>query len=312
MTNPFYNPQERRPRALFRVLLFIFIFEMSRGATTIIPMIWLQYAVRPFIILGFFYVMFRYVDRRAWHYSGLQPNKRWIKECLAGVGIAGLTMGLIFLAEWLTGGFEITGFAWERSSNTFWVIPLLVFFIQMLSVGFYEEVMSRGYLLPNITEGFTFGGITPQKATIIAVVISSAIFGIAHGSNPNSTPTAVFNIMLAGVMLAVPFIITGRLALSIGLHFSWNFFQGGIFGFRVSGFEVKGALIEIRQLGPDWWTGGSFGPEAGVIGILGILLILVLSLLYLKKTGVKLSYAEAFTQPFESRDQEPFGEEIQR
>lgn len=308
MINPFYNGEEQRLRALFRVLLFIFLFVMAMGGTTFIPIIWLQYMVRTLIIVGLFYGMFRFVDRRPWQYSGLQIDSTWVNECLAGIGIAGLTMGLIFLVEWLTGGLEITGFAWELSGSTFWLIPLLVFFIQMISVGFYEEVMARGYLLPNITEGFTFGNITPQKATIIAIVISAAIFGLAHGSNPNSTPTAVVSIMLAGVMLAVPFIITGRLALSIGLHFSWNFSQGGIFGFRVSGMEFKGGLIEIRQLGPDWWTGGSFGPEAGLIGIFGILLILGLSLLYLKMTGVKLAFAEAFSTPFGEQETESIEE----
>ncbi|HBQ58950.1 MAG TPA: CPBP family intramembrane metalloprotease domain-containing protein, partial [Balneolaceae bacterium] len=168
------------------------------------------------------------------------------------------------------------------------------FFVRMISVGFYEELMTRGYLIPNITEGFTLGKITPQKATIIAITVSSALFGIMHAGNPNSSVTAVINIFLAGVMLAVPFVLTGRLALSIGIHFSWNFFQAGIFGFRVSGLEVRSSLIQIQQGGSDWWTGGAFGPEAGVIGILGILLILATTLLYLKWSGKKLEFSDQF------------------
>ncbi|SMO61269.1 CPBP family intramembrane glutamic endopeptidase [Gracilimonas mengyeensis] len=299
MINPIYNGKEQRLRALFRILLFIFAFIASMGVSTLIPFVWLSYLVRSLLILGLFYVMFRFGDRRPWHYAGLSINRRWINECLAGVLIAGGVMGLIFITEWLTGGLEINRFAWQRGSESLWLIPIIVFFVQMASVGFYEEVLSRGYWLPNMTEGFTLGSISPQKASIIAIVLSSAIFGVAHGSNPNASMTAVVNIMLAGVMLAIPFIITGRLALSIGIHFSWNFFQGGIFGFRVSGMEVNGSLIEIRQLGPEWWTGGSFGPEAGLIGIFGILLILGITLLYLKMTDVPLTYAELFSKPFE-------------
>lgn len=298
MQNPFYNSEENRLRSLFRVLLFIFLFVFMMVVPSLIPSEALDYIMKSVLALGLFYIMFRYVDRRSWVYSGLIIDRTWIEECIAGIVIAGGVMGLIFFTEWQTDGLEITGFSWDRSGETFWLIPLLVFFVKMASVGFYEEVMARGYLLPNITEGFTLGSITPQKAAIIAIVISSAIFGLGHAGNPNANITAVVNIVLAGVMLAVPFIITGRLAFSIGIHFSWNFFQGGIFGFRVSGTEVRNSLIQIQQGGPDWWTGGSFGPEAGLIGVLGILVILVLTVFYLKQTGVKLEYAELFSNAF--------------
>ncbi|MEQ8523923.1 lysostaphin resistance A-like protein [Gracilimonas sp.] len=298
MQNPFFNSEENRLRSLFRVLLFIFLFVFMMVIPSLIPYTALDYIGRSVLTLGLFYIMFRYVDGRSWTFSGLIIDRTWLKECVAGIVIAGGVMGLIFFTEWQTDGLEITGFSWDRSGETFWLISLLVFFVQMASVGFYEEVMARGYLLPNITEGFTLGSITPQKVAIIAIVISSAIFGLGHAGNPNANITAVVNIVLAGVMLAVPFIITGRLAFSIGIHFSWNFFQGGIFGFRVSGTEVRNSLVQIQQGGPDWWTGGSFGPEAGLIGVLGILLILGLTLFYLKQTGVKMTYAELFSNTF--------------
>lgn len=298
MINPFYNAEEHRLRALFRILLFIFLFVLVMAVPSFIPYTSLEFLGRFLLTLGLFYVAIRFVDQRPWDSSGLIINGTWLKECIAGIGIAGGVMGLIFLTEWQTGSLEITGYGWERSGNQFWLIPLLVFFVQMASVGFYEELMARGYLIPNIAEGCTFGPITPKKAAVIAILISSAIFGLAHASNPNASLTAIINILFAGVMLAVPFIITGRLALPIGLHFSWNFFQGGIFGFRVSGMEIKGSLIQIQQGGAAWWTGGEFGPEAGVIGVSGILLILAFSLLYLKWTGVKLEYAEQFKSTF--------------
>ncbi len=298
MQNPFFNSEEKRLRSLFRVLLFIFLFVFMMVIPSLIPNTALDYIGRSVLTLGLFYIMFRYVDGRPWSFSGLTLDRTWIKECIAGIVMAALAMGLIFITLWQTGGLEITNFSWNRSGDTFWLIPLLIFFVQMASVGFYEEVMARGYLLPNITEGFTLGNVTPQKAAIISVIISSGIFGLGHAGNPNANITAVVNIVLAGVMLAVPFIITGRLGLSVGIHFSWNFFQGGIFGFRVSGMEVRNSLIQIQQGGPDWWTGGSFGPEAGLIGVLGILLILGLTLLYLKQTVVKLEYAELFSNTF--------------
>lgn len=298
MYNPFYNNGEKRLRSLFRILLFMFLFILSIGVPSLIPVTALDYVLRGLLIFGLYFLLFRYVDRRSWDFSGLKLSRQWWLECLAGTVIAGLVMGLIFVTEWQTGALEVTGFGWERNGSTYWLIPLLVFLIQMISVGFYEELMARGYLIPNITEGFTTGNITPQKATLIAIFISSSLFGIMHAGNPNATVTAVANIFLAGIMLAVPFVITGRLALPIGLHFAWNFFQGGIFGFRVSGMEFRNSLIQVQQGGPDWWTGGSFGPEAGIIGIIGILLVLGLSLLYLKWTGVEFTYAKLFTSDF--------------
>jgi membrane protease YdiL (CAAX protease family) len=298
MNNPFYNNEEQRLRSFFRILLFIFLFVLAVGVPAFIPVTALEYVLRGVLVLGIYFVVVRYVDRRQWSFSGLKLSKQWWLECLAGAVIAAFVMGLIFLTEWFSGGLEITGFGWERNGSTFWLIPLLVFLVQMMSVGFYEEVMARGYLIPNITEGFTIGNITPQKAAIIAVILSSSLFGLMHAGNPNATLTAVLNIVLAGVMLAIPFVITGRLALPIGLHFGWNFFQGGIFGFRVSGMEFRNSLIQVQQGGPDWWTGGSFGPEAGFIGILGILLILGISLLYLKYSGVEIAFNKLFTDTF--------------
>lgn len=301
MKNPFFNADEHRLRALFRVLLFFFLFILAAGVPSLIPIPALEYLARGIAVLGVFYLASRVVDLRSWHESGLILNGTWIKECMAGIGMAALTMGLIFFTEWQTGSLEITGFGWERSNGTYWLIPVLVYFAQMASVGFYEEVMSRGYLLPNFKEGFTLGNLSPHKATLLAIALSSALFGLGHIGNPNATLTAVSNIVLAGVMLALPFVLTGRLALSIGIHFSWNFFQGGVFGFRVSGMAFKDSVIQIHQGGTEWWTGGNFGPEAGLIGILGILLIMGLTLLYLKQTGVSLTYARPFSTSYLDR-----------
>ena len=298
MQNPFFNYQENRLRALFRVLLFIFLFILAMGVPSLIPIPALDYLLRSLLAFGLFYVMFRFVDQRLWKYAGLEINGKWIKECVIGIGIAAGTMGMIFFIQWQTGTLEITGYGWDRSSENGWAMPFLLFLFQMMCVGFYEEIMARGYLIPNITEGFNLGNITPQKAAIIAILLSSAIFGLLHAGNPNASLIAVTNITLAGIMLALPFVLTGRLGYSVGIHFSWNFFQGGMFGFPVSGMEFRASIIQIQQGGESWWTGGAFGPEAGVIGILGILLILALNLIFIKKSEGSLTYAELFSKPF--------------
>jgi uncharacterized protein len=108
-------------------------------------------------------------------------------------------------------------------------------------------------------------------------VLSSAFFGYLHAANPNATLLSTFNVALAGLMLGFGYVLTGELAIPIGLHVTWNLFQGAVFGFPVSGLRVGGAtFLSIDQGGPALWTGGSFGPEGGLLGpaamVAGVLL----------------------------------------
>jgi phosphoglycolate phosphatase len=128
-------------------------------------------------------------------------------------------------------------------------------------------------LIKNLSEGLTGKVIQPRTAIILATLVSSLFFGMLHSINPNASPLGVLNICLAGFLLSAGYLYTGQLALPIGLHISWNFFLGSVFGFPVSGtLWQSGAVIRILQDGPERWTGGAFGPEGGLLGSLTILL----------------------------------------
>ena len=75
-----------------------------------------------------------------------------------------------------------------------------------------------------------------------------------------------------GLFFGLGYVLTGQIALPIGLHFTWNFVQGNIFGFPVSGRITHAtSLFLTQESGPDLWTGGAFGPEAGLLGLLAAL-----------------------------------------
>lgn len=229
------------------------------------------------------YLAARSLDVRPWSNYGLIFNQQAARECLWGVALAALAMGIIFLVEYAAGWVTVTGWGWQhhRPDESF-IIWLGGYLFFMIIVSFWEELVFRGYQIVNLSEGFNFPGFTPRQAVMAAVLLSSIVFGVMHALNPNAGILSTLNITLAGAMLAFPFVITGRLALSIGLHIGWNFFQGGIFGFPVSGVRARNSLAQIDQAGPAWLTGGSFGPEAGLLGLAGLTIIIGGLVWYLK------------------------------
>lgn len=305
--NILFNPNENRLRAGWRVLLqlFLMIFFIGLG-TYLIQFIHNDPGRLVNVIPSFIGAMIsiwiaaKLLDKRPIHDYGLRISKRWWREFGAGCIIGVLTFGIIFLLEWSLNWIEITNFGWERASSTPFIILLGSYFCAMLLVGFYEEIFSRGYQILNLVEGLRYDKVGTSGAVFIAVLITSSLFGLLHAGNPNASIISVFNIILAGFVLALPYLLTGSLAISIGLHFSWNFAQGGIFGFPVSGIDFRTSILQIEQNGVELWTGGAFGPEAGGIGIIGMILIIVLSVAYVHRRGYNLTIHSSFRKEYQS------------
>ena len=96
---------------------------------------------------------------------------------------------------------------------------------------------------------------------------------------------AAAGIFCIALLFVYGFVRTGQLWLPIGLHIGWNFFQSSVFGFPVSGLDRPG-LLDITVSGPELWTGGAFGPEAGLIVLPICLLGAVLVHIYTKRHRV--------------------------
>jgi hypothetical protein len=172
-------------------------------------------------------------------------------------------MTLVFAVELALGWVVVTG---TFSSSGSFVSAFAAVVVLFLVVGIQEELLARGYLLTNLCEGFV-GWFGERGATAVAVVLSSVVFGALHLGNPNATLVSGLSISFAGVMLAVGYVLTDELAIPIGVHITWNLFQGGVYGFPVSGLGLDASVVAVEVRGPELWTGGAFGPEAGLLGV---------------------------------------------
>jgi membrane protease YdiL (CAAX protease family) len=239
----------------------------------------------------------RFLDRRPFVDFGFRLDGGWWLDFVFGLALGALLMTAIFLVELGLGWISVTGAFETVESGTPFALAVMLPAGIFLCVGVYEETLSRGYQLRNAAEGLNYPALGPRGAVLLAWVLSSIFFGVLHAANPNATAASTLNIATAGLMLGFGYVLTGQLAIPIGLHFTWNFFQGSVFGFPVSGLEPVGAtFLSTDQGGPTLWTGGPFGPEAGLLGpvamILGCLLIALWARLRNGKVAIHTPIAE--------------------
>lgn len=276
----FLSPDERRLRAGWRLLLqtilfflfgtILFIVAGLIGGVDESALSILSQVLNFLVVTGSVYVARRWLDKRSFESLGLELNRQTLSDVLAGIGITFLQMGFIYLAMLGLGWLTFEAFAWEIDPINVVITSVLIAFVVFIFVGWNEELLSRGYHLQTLASGLNlFWG----------VVIASAVFGLLHLGNPNATWVSAAGIFFAGVYLAYGYLRTRQLWLSIGLHIGWNFFEGVVFGFPVSGLDVY-ALTRIQIHGPELWTGGPFGPEAGLIVLPALLLGAGLTYLY--------------------------------
>jgi len=203
------------------------------------------------------YLFRRFLDRRSFTSLGFERRRGWLWEIGLGAILGFVLMGGIFLVEW--------------------VLMLAGYFALFILAGASEEIMFRGYILQNLRE---------WPGTMLAVVISSILFGLVHGLNPNFNLFAALNIALAGVAFCYAYLMTGNLWLPLAFHFSWNFFQGPVFSFPVSGMISGGLLLTQVSQARSAITGGAFGPEGGLTGLGAQLVGLLILWLWAKRRTV--------------------------
>ena len=143
----------------------------------------------------------------------------------------------------------------------------IFYFILFSIVSLNEEIAIRGYILHNLSSSFN---------KYVALIISSLVFMIMHLGNPNIGIFPLVNLFLAGIFLGIYTIHKNNLWFPIGAHLTWNYLQGPIFGFEVSGNKIN-SLFEQKPNGHELLTGGNFGFEGSII----LTLFLMISIIYM-------------------------------
>ncbi|MEJ5995329.1 CPBP family intramembrane glutamic endopeptidase [Pedobacter sp. Du54] len=187
-------------------------------------------------------------------------KKNAFKEVLSGT-LMGMIILLVCGGLLLLQGFVV--FSPGKISLAFFLFYILYFLI----VAVFEELFSRTYQLFVLAETYPIA---------IAVVVNGLIFGLLHSLNPGFTALALINISLAGMLFSLFTLYHRSINWAIGMHLGWNFTQGILLGYKVSGSDTPGVLV-AKPIGENYFSGGTFGVE----GSLSCTLVLILLIIYL-------------------------------
>lgn len=196
------------------------------------------------------FLMMKFLEKKNFEDVGLRLKPNVIYELSFGLSLGFIMITLVVVVNLIFGYYK-----YELTLNQIYPQILKALFL-FLMVAFFEEILFRGYPFQRLIDG---------TSPIVATLIFSLIFSIAHLQNPNVNLIALLNIFLAGVWLSASYIKTRSLWLPISLHFSWNFFQGYFYSLPVSGSILVEPAFNVEISSENIISGGKFGPEGSVI-----------------------------------------------
>ena len=189
------------------------------------------------------------VDKCSFESMGFQ-QKHIRFDILSGVIVGFLIMAFAFTGLLFTGQIRFESFDFK-------LIPFIESLLIYILVAISEELLMRGYVLNNLMASFN---------KYKALIISALLFSLMHVSNDHASFLGLVGLFAAGLLLGLGYIYSKALWFPIAFHFSWNFFQGTIFGFNVSGIKLY-SLIRTNHDAITIWNGGDFGFEGSVLSL---------------------------------------------
>jgi len=211
------------------------------------------------------WIFWKLFDRRPIREIGLIKIKKGYKDLFKGLAFGAISMILVFIILVTSENISLQS---PLSSPNF-NISLLIQLVFFIFVGISEEMFSRGYCMT----------VLKQTGNMwIALIVSSIIFSVMHSLNPSMSIISYLNLFLVGLLFAYMFLRSNNLWLPIGYHITWNYFQGNIFGFQVSGQSTE-SLYKLNTPVNNIITGGGFGPEGGLV----VTFIIIVGFIYMWK-----------------------------
>lgn len=248
----------------FDILLFLFLFLLmyslfsflfsvfvpaDEGSMTVRQLLFM--ADELFLLLAAVFSSWLVLRIRGLSFSilGLRV-KGYSKDLWKGALFALSFYALSFVISLLSGSVEVVSVSFSLSS-------LLMSFLFFGLVAVFEELALRGFVLGRMLEA----GVNK----FVALFLSSLLFSLLHLANPNFAVLPFINILLAGVMLGASYIYTRNLCFPIALHWLWNWLQGPVLGYEVSGNRFGESLLNLRLSANEWMNGGDFGFEGSLL-----------------------------------------------
>jgi membrane protease YdiL (CAAX protease family) len=229
------------------VILLIVYVSASVGAGFFISSFEIWVGISLIIAIGLVYLFRKYIDKKSFEGIGLDFSKCYPDAVIgAFLGIFLVSAGALLI-------FYFRGIEWiDIVANT---RELFTSAVLLLMVAFSEEIVFRGYVLRNLMKSFN---------KWVALLISSTLFTLVHVSNPDVPWTGLLNTFIGGLLIGITYINTRSLWLPISFHFTWNFMQGPLVGFSVSGISFR-SLFLLETKGNPLLSGGNYGFEGSLL-----------------------------------------------
>jgi membrane protease YdiL (CAAX protease family) len=205
------------------------------------------------------WVMLRRLDKLPWSEVGLDQTAAAPAVLIKGAAFGGLTIGvasgLLLASQMLRVYPTIPGSWWSEAGRST---------IILLPAAFFEELFIRGY---------AFALLRRAAGWKFALIGTSIVFGLLHAANPGADPESILAVIVAGFFLGVIFLATRSLYAAGAAHFAWNWVMSGALHIAVSGVPSRDPDYRVVDSGPDWLTGGAWGPEGGFAAVAAMFVV---------------------------------------
>jgi len=216
-------------------------------------------------VLAAHYVLLRWIDgARPWSFVGLGRDAIRPSVIVVGLLLGAVAIGFPSVLLLLSHELRII----PAAPGSWWISAGRMT-LMLLPAALFEELFVRGYIFATLRD--TFG----WKA---ALVVTSCVFGLLHLRNPGAGPESTLVVIIAGFFLGMILLVTNSLYAAWMAHFAWNWVMAALMHTAVSGLGLTTPNYQIVDAGPDWLTGGAWGPEGGLaagVSMLGFLFYLV-------------------------------------